>query len=62
MAGYVRWKDIRAEHVSRAGGEEAVAAGKDRLREAAAAILSMDLEYSADAWQADHQNHPGECA
>jgi len=25
MSGYVNWKDIRAEHVQRAGGEEAVA-------------------------------------
>lgn len=31
MSSYVRWKDIRAEHVSRAGGEEAVAAGKQEL-------------------------------
>jgi DNA-binding XRE family transcriptional regulator len=28
---YVRWKDIRAEHVARAGGEDAVAAGKQEL-------------------------------
>ncbi|MEV6345121.1 helix-turn-helix transcriptional regulator [Actinoplanes sp. NPDC051851] len=28
MSGYVRWKDIRAEHVVRAGGEEAFEAGK----------------------------------
>jgi len=31
MTGYVRWNDIRAEHVERAGGEEAVAAGKEEL-------------------------------
>ncbi|GII06048.1 MULTISPECIES: helix-turn-helix domain-containing protein [Streptosporangiaceae] len=31
MSGYVRWKDIRAEHVQRAGGEEAVQAGKREL-------------------------------
>ncbi|MFI6456003.1 helix-turn-helix domain-containing protein [Streptosporangium amethystogenes] len=31
MTGYVRWKDIRAEHVERAGGEEAVEAGKQEL-------------------------------
>jgi DNA-binding XRE family transcriptional regulator len=31
MSGYTRWKDIRAEHVERAGGEEAVAAGKQEL-------------------------------
>jgi DNA-binding XRE family transcriptional regulator len=28
---YARWKDIRAEHVERAGGEEVVAAGKQEL-------------------------------
>jgi DNA-binding XRE family transcriptional regulator len=28
---YVRWKDIRAEHVARAGGENAVEAGKQEL-------------------------------
>lgn len=31
MSGYTRWQDIRAEHVERAGGEEAVAAGKQEL-------------------------------
>ena len=31
MSGRVRWSDIRAEHVARAGGEEAVAAGKSEL-------------------------------
>jgi DNA-binding XRE family transcriptional regulator len=31
MTGYVRWQDIRAEHVERAGGEEAVKARKQRL-------------------------------
>jgi DNA-binding XRE family transcriptional regulator len=31
MTGYTRWKDVRAEHVARAGGEEAVAAGKQEL-------------------------------
>ena len=31
MSSYVRWSDIRAEHVARAGGEEAVAAGKKEL-------------------------------
>lgn len=28
---YVRWKDIRAEHVARAGGEDAVETGKQEL-------------------------------
>lgn len=31
MTSYTRWQDARAAHVERAGGEEAVAAGKDEL-------------------------------
>lgn len=31
MSSYVRWSDIRGELVARAGGEEAVAAGKQEL-------------------------------
>ncbi|GIF74254.1 helix-turn-helix domain-containing protein [Asanoa siamensis] len=31
MSSYVRWKDIRDEHVRRAGGEAAVAEGKEEL-------------------------------
>ena len=31
MSGYTRWQDIRAEYVERAGGEEAVRAGKEEL-------------------------------
>jgi DNA-binding XRE family transcriptional regulator len=32
MSGsYVRWKDIRAEHVARAGGEQVVEAGRQEL-------------------------------
>lgn len=31
MTGYTRWQDVRAEHVARAGGEEAVAEGKREL-------------------------------
>jgi DNA-binding XRE family transcriptional regulator len=31
MSSYVRWKDIRAEHVQRAGGEDAVEAGKQEM-------------------------------
>jgi DNA-binding XRE family transcriptional regulator len=31
MSGHARWSDIRAEHVARAGGEEAVEAGKQEL-------------------------------
>lgn len=31
MTGYTRWQDVRSEFVARAGGEEAVAAGKQEL-------------------------------
>ncbi|SDY41800.1 Helix-turn-helix [Micromonospora pattaloongensis] len=31
MSSYVRWKDIRAAQVERAGGEQAVDAGKQEL-------------------------------
>jgi ribosome-binding protein aMBF1 (putative translation factor) len=31
MSSYVRWKDIRAERVERAGGEDAVRVGKEEL-------------------------------
>jgi DNA-binding XRE family transcriptional regulator len=31
MSDYARWQDIRAGHVARAGGEEAVEAGKQEL-------------------------------
>jgi len=31
MTGHTRWSDIRAGHVARAGGEDAVAAGKQEL-------------------------------
>lgn len=35
MSGHVRWEDIRAEQVARAGGEAAVEAGKEVLLAAA---------------------------
>lgn len=31
MTSYTRWKDVRATHVERVGGEEAVRAGKEEL-------------------------------
>lgn len=31
MSSYVAWRDIRAEHVEQAGGEQAVKAGKQEL-------------------------------
>jgi DNA-binding XRE family transcriptional regulator len=40
VKGYTRWQDVRAEFVERAGGEEAVAAGKQELL---AAVLGHRL-------------------
>ena len=31
MSGHVRWRDIRADQVARAGGDDAVLAAKDEL-------------------------------
>lgn len=31
MTSYTRWTDVRAAHVERAGGEDAVRAGKEKL-------------------------------
>jgi DNA-binding XRE family transcriptional regulator len=31
MSSYTRWSDIRSEHVERAGGEQAVDAGKQEM-------------------------------
>jgi DNA-binding XRE family transcriptional regulator len=31
VTNYARWRDIRADHVERAGGEQAVQAGKEEL-------------------------------
>lgn len=31
MTSYTRWNDVRAAHVERASGDDAVAAGKDEL-------------------------------
>ncbi len=31
MSSHVKWSDIRAEHVARAGGEDAVAEGRQEL-------------------------------
>lgn len=31
MSSYTRWKDVRAAHVERAGGEQAVATCKEEL-------------------------------
>lgn len=31
MSGYTNWRDVRAAQVERAGGEEAVAAGKEKM-------------------------------
>jgi DNA-binding XRE family transcriptional regulator len=52
MTGYVRWNDIRAEHVERAGGEEAVAAGKEELLAEVVGHRLAELRRARDLTQA----------
>jgi hypothetical protein len=40
MSSHVAWSDIRAEHIARAGGEDAVEAGK---REMLAEVIAQRL-------------------
>lgn len=42
MSGHVRWSDIRAEYVARAGGEAAVQAAGQRALQAAARQATED--------------------
>lgn len=44
--GYVKWSDVRAEFVERAGGEEAVAAGKAELLAEAVGYRLAELRRS----------------
>ena len=52
MTGYVRWNDIRAEHVERAGGEEAVASGKEELLAEVVGHRLAELRRARDLTQA----------
>lgn len=47
MSSHVAWNDIRAEYVARAGGEEAVAAGK---REMLASSAPIPGPHTEDVW------------
>ncbi|MFI2673509.1 MULTISPECIES: DNA-binding protein [Streptomyces] len=52
MTSYTRWQDIRAGHVARAGGEEAVRAGKDEL------LAEALLARRASAPVGEHSRRP----
>lgn len=53
MAKYHKWSDIRAEHVERAGGEEAVAEGVKRLKVWAHAHLLAEKRKNFGLTQAE---------
>ncbi|MFI1885704.1 hypothetical protein [Streptomyces jumonjinensis] len=53
MSGYTRWQDIRSEHVARAGGEEAVRAGKEEL------LAEMTGQHGVDGREPLPPHSPG---
>ena len=53
MPSYVRWKDIRAKHVERAGGEEIVEIGKQELLATARGHRLADIRRSRGLTQQD---------
>jgi DNA-binding XRE family transcriptional regulator len=57
--GYVKWSDIRAEHVARAGGEEALAEGKARLRAEMTGHRLAELRRSRGLTQQQVAEHMG---
>jgi hypothetical protein len=59
MSSYVKWSDVRAEFVERAGGEEAVAEGKRKLL-AECAAWSDDLQPVPDADPIRNDTEPEE--
>jgi DNA-binding XRE family transcriptional regulator len=52
MNGYTRWSEIRGEQVDRAGGEEAVAAGRQELMAQAIGRRLAELRRSRGLTQA----------
>lgn len=59
MTGYVRWKDIRARHVERAGGEEAVEAGKQAFLAQVQGHRLAEIRRSRGLTQQDVANRMG---
>lgn len=59
MSSYVRWQDIRAEHVERAGGEEAVERGKQELLAEIVGYRLAELRKSRGMTQQQVADHMG---
>ena len=59
MSSYVRWKDVRATHVERAGGESAVAAGKEELLAEALGHRLAEIRRSRGLTQQDVADRMG---
>ena len=53
MTGYVRWTDVRAAHVERAGGEDAVEAGKREMLTAVVGHRLAEIRRSRGLTQQD---------
>ena len=53
MTKYTRWKDVRAAHVERAGGEDAVEAGKQELLAAVVGHRLAEIRRSRGLTQRD---------
>jgi hypothetical protein len=54
MAKYKLWSELRAEHVERAGGEQAVEQGKQKLRADLAASRLPEAPESESGSQPPH--------
>ncbi|RZU50021.1 helix-turn-helix protein [Krasilnikovia cinnamomea] len=59
MNSYVRWKDVRAEHVERAGGEQSVAEGKQELLTAVVGHRLAEVRRSRGLTQQQVADHMG---
>lgn len=53
MTSYTRWNDVRAAHVERAGGEDAVAAGKEELLAEVQGYRLAEVRHSRGLTQRD---------
>lgn len=59
MTRYTLWQDIRAEYVARAGGEEAVRKGKEKLLAEVAAHREAELRRARGASPQDEGDQQG---
>jgi DNA-binding XRE family transcriptional regulator len=59
MSSYVRWNDIRAAHVERAGGEQAVETGKQELLAAVVGHRLAEVRRARGLTQQQVADHMG---